>query len=265
MRAVDGKVLALTGFLALAAASGFASPTDSAGATQKKPGFRIYSGYFLNDGVRIAAAPAWWKGKDWLRLGILGAGTGALVWQDENIRDVFQRNRTKTTNRLADGFNFLAGSGAFPILVGTLAAGVVFKDEKLKATAIDGGESALFALSWCEFIKIAASRARPFKNEGVWKREGFSTDASFPSGHTTLAFALATTASCEYDKTWVTVASYALATGVGLARLNDDRHFASDVLVGAALGTAVARTIFKRNEARRHPKPAPTVRGQHSP
>ncbi len=98
---------------------------------------------------------------------------------------------------------------------------------------------------------MATSRARPFENKGRWKREGFLANSSFPSGHTTQAFVLATVVSSHFPKTWVKILSYGFATGVGLARMNDDRHFASDIFVGAAMGTAIARTIFKRNETRR--------------
>lgn len=237
------------------AIQGLQAQTGSA-RIKPKSNAKTYAGYLMSDALRIGAAPAWWKTGDWLEAGLLAAGTGTLVWQDENIRDAFQRNRTNTTNRISDVFNFFGGPVAAPALAGAFAAGVVFKKPGLQATAVDGWEASFFALSWCEFIKVAASRARPFQNEGVWRREGFSASSSFPSGHTTLAFALATTVSSHYPKLWVKMASYGMAAGVGLARMNDDKHFASDVLVGAALGTAVAHTIFKRNRARRRALPA---------
>lgn len=218
---------------------------------EQKSGIKTYAGYCLKDALRFGTAPLWWKGNDWARFGALATGTGILVWRDEEIRKTFQRSRTGTTNHAAKGLNFLGGPGIVPVLVGTLAAGTAFRQKKLQAAAIDGWEASGFAFSCSVVIKTATSRARPFQNEGVWKRERFSTSSSFPSGHTAQAFALATVISSYYHKPWVKILCYGLAASVGLARMNDDKHFASDVLVGAALGTTVARTICKRNQARR--------------
>lgn len=221
-------------------------------STKAEPKAKRYAKYFLQDALRIGAAPVWWQGKDWLQFGALAAGTGLLVWQDLNIRQVFQRNRTRTTNRVASAVTpFGSPALAQPVLIGAFGISTVLKQKKLQAVALDGWEASNFALSWAGFIKMATSRARPFENKGRWKREGFLANSSFPSGHTTQAFVLATVVSSHFPKTWVKILSYGFATGVGLARMNDDRHFASDIFVGAAMGTAIARTIFKRNETRR--------------
>jgi len=65
-----------------------------------------------------------------------------------------------------------------------------------------------------------------------------STYNSFPSGHTTQAFAAATFLSEEYKGTykWMPYASYTLASSVGILRVANNRHYISDVLVGAGLG-----------------------------
>jgi membrane-associated phospholipid phosphatase len=212
----------------------------------------MYAKFFLKDALRIGAAPVWWKEADWLTFGAVTAGTGLLVWQDEEIRDAFQRSRTRTTNRVANRLTpFGAPAIAQPVLIGTFTLSTVFGEKKLQALALDGWEASYFALTATSLLKAATGRARPFEERGVWTRTGFSTGSSFPSGHTTQAFVLAAVASGHFPKTWVKVASFGLATGVGLARMNDDKHFASDILIGAALGHSVGRTIFKRNEKRR--------------
>ncbi len=116
---------------------------------------------------------------------------------------------------------------------------------------MDGWEASQFALAVSGLLKLASGRARPFEEKGAWHRKGFTPHSSFPSGHTTQAFVLATAISKHYPKWWVRVTLYGFATGVALSRVNDDVHFASDVFVGAALGTAVSKIIFKRNESRR--------------
>lgn len=70
-----------------------------------------------------------------------------------------------------------------------------------------------------------------------WRPDG-SNHYSFPSGHTLQVFATATMLSEEYrDKyKWMPYAAYGLATGVGLLRLANNKHYLGDVLVGAGLG-----------------------------
>ncbi len=70
------------------------------------------------------------------------------------------------------------------------------------------------------------------------KRPDGSAYTSFPSGHTTQAFAAATFLSEEYKDTypWMPYASYTVASSVGVLRMANNRHYISDVLVGAGIG-----------------------------
>lgn len=64
------------------------------------------------------------------------------------------------------------------------------------------------------------------------------THYSFPSGHTANVFAGATLVSMEYgrDHKWVPYAAYGVATGVGIMRMANNKHYSSDVIFGAGLG-----------------------------
>jgi membrane-associated phospholipid phosphatase len=68
---------------------------------------------------------------------------------------------------------------------------------------------------------------------------------SFPSGHSTFAFATATTFSSMSKKKMVPIIAYSIASGVALSRIHDQKHWASDVLAGAAIGTAFSLTVNK--------------------
>lgn len=73
-----------------------------------------------------------------------------------------------------------------------------------------------------------------------------STHNSFPSGHTTQAFAAATFLSEEYKDTykWMPYASYTIASSVGLLRIANNRHYISDVLVGAGIGFLAMKASY---------------------
>ena len=69
---------------------------------------------------------------------------------------------------------------------------------------------------------------------------------SFPSGHTAQAFAAATFLSEEYKGRfkWMPYAAYGMASGVGLLRMANNRHYISDVLLGAGLGILSMKVAY---------------------
>jgi hypothetical protein len=72
------------------------------------------------------------------------------------------------------------------------------------------------------------------------------TNYSFPSGHTANVFFGATILSIEYGENykWVPYASYGVATGVGVMRMANNKHYISDVLFGAGLGMLSAKAAY---------------------
>lgn len=78
------------------------------------------------------------------------------------------------------------------------------------------------------------------------------TAYSFPSGHTANAFAGATLLSMEYGQNykWVPYASYTLATGIGVMRVINNKHYISDVLFGAGLGILSMKAAYWTHQYR---------------
>src|ERR1700720_1949883 len=70
---------------------------------------------------------------------------------------------------------------------------------------------------------------------------------SFPSGHAAASFAFASVIAHRYPhKFWLKWGAYGLATGVSLARVGGKKHFASDILVGGALGYVTGTYLATR-------------------
>ncbi len=115
------------------------------------------------------------------------------------------------------------------------------------------GRDALVAMGVAGLLttttKIAVGRARPAANLGTDYFAPFRSptrDNSFPSGHTSQAFALAAVIAAHTRQPVLRFTVYGAATAVGIARVAADRHFASDVVGGAILGTLVGRAVVHR-------------------
>src|SRR4030095_14807273 len=88
-----------------------------------------------------------------------------------------------------------------------------------------------------QLIKVSVRRERPLRDDGT-RASGFA----FPSGHSAGTFAAATVLQQHLGWKWA-VPTYTIASYVAMSRLVDDRHWASDVTAGAALGIIVGRSV----------------------
>ena len=107
-------------------------------------------------------------------------------------------------------------------------------------------------------LKFVTGRSRPRKNLGTSDFHPFNGGASFPSGHTAAAFALAATIAEHEDRAWIKGLAYGVASLVGYARIDHDAHFASDVTAGAFIGVGVAKRVARLNRTGRGVVWAPT-------
>jgi len=89
-------------------------------------------------------------------------------------------------------------------------------------------------------LKISVGRERP---DG----SGSRFNSSFPSGHVSGSFTLASVFDSMYGHK-VGVPLYTFASFIGLSRISDNKHFLSDVLFGAVLGTVIGRSVAKMHK-----------------
>src|SRR5262249_54112425 len=138
--------------------------------------------------------------------------------------------------------------------------GEIFKDPRAKSVALDGLSASIIASGLISApLKYGLGRSRPEQHQGPYHFAPFSGHDSFPSGHATQAFAVATVISEHYDYLWVKFGAYGLASMVGYARLNNNAHWASDVLAGAAIGTFVGHVVVHFNQNHRNVSLQPIV------
>jgi membrane-associated phospholipid phosphatase len=128
------------------------------------------------------------------------------------------------------------------------AGGLVTKNPRLRDTGRDAIEASILAAGIVTpLLKRAVGRSRPFKDQGAYDFHPFTENQSFPSGHSTNAFAVASVVAAHSRGWLVPTIAYTLATVVAVSRMNDNVHFGSDVLAGAAIGTAIGRAVVARH------------------
>src|SRR5690349_20309697 len=92
-------------------------------------------------------------------------------------------------------------------------------------------------------LKGITQRGRPL--DGHERSEFFDGGSSFPSGHATQTWAIATVIAHEYrDRPAVQIAAYGVATAVSVARFTGHKHYLSDVVAGSAMGFGIGRYVY---------------------
>ena len=126
--------------------------------------------------------------------------------------------------------------------VGLLTAGMITGNREITGAGRHLATSLALTGGMIYTGKALFGRARP--DDPIHDGDDFgllSGRGSLPSGHTAMAFALATSLADDIQRPWATVGLYTAATAVGWSRMNDDRHWLSDVAAGAVLGIASAK------------------------
>jgi len=197
------------------------------------------------------------RGNRWAPLlGVLGA-TAALVATDPHGAPRFRgANSFEGFNRAFSGRNTHWATMIAPAAL--YGAGLARRDSYQQQTALLAGVAVADTAIVTVALKGATSRLRPqdvapggsyadtwFQSKGNnWLRG----HGSFPSGHTTAAFSVATVLSRRYPqhRRWLPYVAYGLAGVVGFSRISLSSHFPSDVFLGAALGYSISRYTVLR-------------------
>ncbi len=140
--------------------------------------------------------------------------------------------------------NFMSNSvGPLSVLtpIGIYAFGKIKKDSTLKRKGLLIGGSIVLSGVISSTMKLSFKAERPFVTYPYIKNVGPKVGPnSFPSGHTTQAFALATSVSIAYPKWYVIVPASIYSVGVGYSRMHLGAHYPRDVLAGAIIGSGSA-------------------------
>lgn len=199
-----------------------------------------------------------------LRLLGFGVAAAAIAPGDERLAAWIRGSSVQRQglNTVARVFNFAGDPGTVVAGATLYVFGAATHRRHAMDAAVHIGESVVGASVITGVLKIATGRARPYVSADTNPHDlrfGRGRDGgqyqSLPSGHTTAAFAFASAMASEAaawtpNWRWVAPAGYGAATLVALARMYDDKHWASDVVLAAGIGTATAKATVRFNHAR---------------
>jgi hypothetical protein len=171
----------------------------------------------------------------------LGFAGAALVASDTAIERHVPTNPTTVSHAVTAsnaGLGAMAGVGAGMFLWGHLA-----HNDQQRETGLLSGEAGIDAFLDTEVFKYAFGRERPFTGSG--KGHFFQGGTSFPSEHASISWAIASVIAHEYPGPLTQLLAYGVAGGVSAARLVGHQHFATDVVVGSALGWYLGRQVYR--------------------
>jgi membrane-associated phospholipid phosphatase len=202
----------------------------------------------LHDQVSIWTSPFHMSSDDVMFVAPVGVATAALIATDRRSADELGENggsqsRLRISHQVSRlGAFYTTGgiAGAFYL------AGVAGHDYRARETGILSAEALIDAGIVSTVLKEVTQRPRPLVPDP--KDDFFDGGNSFPSGHATSAWALATVIASEYhDHKGVQIAAYGIAAAVSVSRYTGRNHFLSDVLVGSALGYGVGRFVYRKH------------------
>ena len=173
----------------------------------------------------------------------------ALSAFSQNIDIDILRNINLNRNTHLDGFlkhvSNSAGPVAFGLPVVMFGLSYLMKDTLTRKRSLYIGASVLTAIAITNILKYSIDRTRPFDTYSFIEKMTSGGSPSFPSGHTSDAFSLATALSIVYPKWYVVVPAYAWAVTVGYSRMALGVHYPGDVLAGALIGAGSAYLCFR--------------------
>jgi len=203
----------------------------------------------LRDQKAIWTSPAHLHAHDAKWLVPLGIATGSLIATDRETGDAIADSHdrlepSRIISYAGAAYTLGAVAGTF-YLVGRSK-----NNDRARETGILSAEALVNSFIVESALKGITQRARP--TEGKDRSKFFVGGSSFPSGHSTQVWSVATVIANEYhDHVGIQIAAYGIAGAVSVARFTGRYHYLSDVLVGSALGYGIGRYVYRTHHRKK--------------
>lgn len=197
--------------------------------------------------------------RGWEAVAIVGLTAGAMAI-DQSIRHALRRETKRLPSFLVRAGDMLGNARYVgPSLLAGVLTGIVASDTAVEAVSTRAFETTALSAAAALLLKSSIGRRRPdvAPNTAFSFRPFSFHGNSLPSGHTAIAFAVATSLASETKDHWTDAVFYTAGTLTAFARINDDKHWLSDTVLGAAVGIVSARLVQRWH--RKSPEGTPVM------
>ena len=223
---------------------------------------------FGNETWDFIKQPTKWDGGDWLKIGLITAGTFLVIETvDQPVRDAVLRDGKYDANGLfikesqkyyksvPIEFGRMWGELYAPVVLfgGFAIHSLLTDDITTRKIAYEIGQASIYTGLLTLLLKTAIGRARPYMEEGKTSFHPFSSllnqdNHSIPGGHTAAAFVLSTVLARNAKPVWLKVIAYVPAALTFISRVYQDQHWSSDDLLGGVIGYFIATWVVDQHE-----------------
>lgn len=200
--------------------------------------------------------PGKWRGRDWLKLGLLTGGTVLVMQIDQPVRNAVMRDNRRHYYSVPIEAGRIWGDWYTPLVLvtGFGLHGWLADKSSSKKIAFETIQAVVYAETITQTMKLVFGRARPYEGKGAfsYKPLTFSDIGfhSFPGGHATEGWAMSTVLSRNTHSRALKILAYAPSVLTFVSRIYQDKHWTSDCVLGAGIGYFVGSWVVNRHESR---------------
>jgi membrane-associated phospholipid phosphatase len=201
---------------------------------------------FFEVGGDLFTAPKDFESEDWINLSTTIGLTGLAMLVDDDVKHFSQFNKTEfltTVFKIDDYYHTEFMAASIVLLYGF---GLIDENNEVRNLSLRLAEATVYSTIINIGVKFIGGRSRPFYTDSPFVFEPFKTNyeqTSFPSAHSTLAFAYSTVMAKEYQNFFWKFGWYSVAFLTAYARIYNNEHWLSDVIFGSAIGYFVGEFV----------------------
>ncbi len=197
------------------------------------------------DELHVIKAPFSLNSKTMMWNALVVGATGILIANDESVAHQVSPSWHDTSLNISNAgvYGLSAAAG------GIFVTGLITHDEHATDTGIRCADASVDSVILYSALKATLARQRPYTGQGDGKFfSGNWTAGSFPSGHATFAWTLASVMAHEYPNWPMRLLMYGVATAVSTTRVTGGVHFPADVFSGSVIGFAMGTYVAHKDQ-----------------
>lgn len=209
---------------------------------------------FFNDGGSFYTSPLKFSGREWIyTLSGAAALSGIMMLDDDVKRSASRKNGNSEVWFWSAAKNYGEAKYWAAASVLVYSTGLFIRNEKIRVTGRLLMQSMIYSGILSTFVKTVTGRTRPYKTDDQFQFNWFETnndELSFPSGHSTVAFAVSTVFAERIDTWWARTIFYSMAAATAFSRVRDNQHWISDAVAGSLIGFGAGYFVVNRENER---------------